>query len=207
MPSLSTYVWFSLTAMLIVVIPGPSVLFIVGRSLALGRRAGLVSVLGNNLGLSALALAVAFGIGTLIAASHVTLIMLKIVGAAYLVYLGVQTIRHRRRVGPSAIAKSGHRIFVQSFLVGFTNPKILVLYVAMLPQFVQPGSGPAALQLAIFGLTFNALCLANDSIWAVGAGSAREWFARRPYRNERLATIGGVMMIGVGAALAVDSPE
>ncbi len=207
MPSLSTYGWFLLTAMLIVVIPGPSVLFIVGRSLALGRRAGLVSVLGNNLGLCALVLAVAFGIGTLIAASHVTLVVLKLGGAAYLMYLGVQTIRRRRRVGSSAVARPGQRIFVQSFLVGFTNPKILVLYVAVLPQFVQRGSGPAALQLAIFGLTFNALCLANDGIWAVVAGSTREWFARRPYRNERLATIGGVMMIGVGAVLAVDNPE
>jgi threonine/homoserine/homoserine lactone efflux protein len=205
MPSASVYAWFLLTATLIVVIPGPSVLFVVGRSVALGRRAGLVSVLGNNLGLCAVVLAVAFGVGAVIAASQVAFVVLKAAGAAYLVYLGVQTIRHRRRLGSAGTSGSRHRIVVQSFLVGFTNPKTLVLYVAVLPQFVRAGSGPPALQIVIFGLTFNALCLANDSVWAVVAGSAREWFVRRPRRAERLAAAGGVMMIGVGAALAAES--
>jgi threonine/homoserine/homoserine lactone efflux protein len=191
--------------MLIVVIPGPSVLFIVGRSMALGRRAGLVSVLRTNVGLSTLVLTVALGVGALIAASQVGFLVLKIVGAAYLAYLGAQTIRHRRHGERPLTTGSRHRVFVQSLLVGFTNPKTLVLYVAVLPQFVHSGAGPAALQLVIFGLTFNALCLVNDSAWAIVAGSARDWFLRRPQQQGRLGAAGGVMMIGVGAALAADT--
>jgi len=120
MPSVSTYGWFVLTAMLIVVIPGPSVLFTVGRSMALGRRVGLASVLGNNVGLSVLVLTVVLGIGALIAASQVGFLVLKIVGATYLAYLGAQTIRHRRQGENRFTTGSRHRVFVQSPLVGFT---------------------------------------------------------------------------------------
>ena len=202
MPSLSVYLWFLLTAGLIVAIPGPSVLFIVGRSLALGRRAGLVSVLGNNLGLCALVTAVAFGVGALITASHIAFLVLKTGGALYLVYLGGQAIRHRRQAGEPPSSADRRRVFAQSLLVGLTNPKTLAFYVAVLPQFVHAGAGPAALQMEVFGLTFNALALVNDSIWALVAGTARDWFARRPQRAQRLAATGGTMMIGLGVALA-----
>jgi threonine/homoserine/homoserine lactone efflux protein len=202
MPTLSVYLWFLLTAALIVVIPGPSVLFIVGRSLALGRRAGLLSVIGNNLGLCALVTAVAFGVGALITASHVAFLVLKTAGALYLVYLGVQTIRHRRQAAGPPSAAARRRVFAQSFTVGFTNPKTLAFYVAVLPQFVPAGAGAAALQIELFGLTFNALALVNDSVWALVAGTARDWFARRPQRTERLAATGGTLMIGLGVALA-----
>jgi threonine/homoserine/homoserine lactone efflux protein len=86
--------------------------------------------------------------------------------------------------------------------VGFTNPKTLAFYVAVLPQFVRSGAGPAALQTELFGLTFNVLALVNDSLWALAAGTARDWFVRRPQRTQRLAAAGGTMMIGLGVALA-----
>lgn len=199
---MSTYSWFVLTAFLIVIIPGPSVLFIVGRSLALGRRAGLVSVLGNNVGLGLLVAGVAFGIGALITASHAAFIVLKLAGAAYLVYLGVHTIRHRGQLATRGGAGSHRRVFRQSLIVGFTNPKTLAFYVAMLPQFVRVDAGPGWLQMLVFGYTFNLLALINDSVWALAAGSARAWFTRTSRRTDRLAAGGGVMMIGVGGVLA-----
>ena len=202
MPALSTYSWFTLTALLIVIIPGPSVLFIVGRSLALGRRAGLVSVVGNNIGLGFLVTAVAIGIGALITASHVAFIVLKLVGAAYLVYLGVHTVRNRKQTAADIGSPSHRRVFRQSLIVGFTNPKTLAFYVAVLPQFVRADAGPSWLQMLIFGYTFNMLALMNDSIWALAAGSARDWFTRKSHRTERLTGAGGVLMIGVGGALA-----
>ena len=114
----------------------------------------------------------------------------------------MQTIRHRRRAGEPAVAGGPAPGFAQSLAVGFTNPKTLAFYVAVLPQFVRAGAGPAALQMEVFGLTFNALALVNDSVWALVAGTARDWFARRPQRTQRLAATGGTMMIGLGVALA-----
>lgn len=201
MPALSTYLWFLVTATVITVVPGPSVLFIVGRSISLGRRTGLISVVGNNMGLWVLVAVVALGVGALITASHVAFIVLKTAGAAYLIYLGVQTIRHRRAAG-AATAGDARRVLAQSVLVGFTNPKSLAFFVAVLPQFVHVGRGPAWVQLEIFGMTFAAIALVTDSAWALAAGSARDWFARNPRRIERLGVLGGVMMIGLGGVLA-----
>lgn len=201
MPALSTYLWFVLTAAVIVVIPGPSVLFILGRSISLGRRAGLLSVLGNNMGVWVVVTVVAFGVGALITASHIAFLVLKTAGAAYLVYLGVQAIRHRHAVG-AGTAGDARRVLLQSFMVGFSNPKTLAFFVAVLPQFVHATSGPAWVQLEILGMTFAAIALVTDSCWALAAGTAREWFARDPRRVERLGVLGGVMMIGLGGVLA-----
>jgi len=200
-PSLTTYGWFLLTAAAFVMIPGPSVLFIVGRSIALGRRAGLLSVLGNALGVCLVITAVAFGVGALITASHVAFVTLKAVGAAYLVWLGVQTIRHRRRIAATEELPTGRRLLLQSFVVGFTNPKSLAFFAAVLPQFVHRDAGPAASQLEILGVTFVAIGLLSDSVWAVAAGTARTWLASDPRRLRRLTGAGGVMMIALGGIL------
>lgn len=201
MPSLTTYGWFLLTAGVFVMVPGPSVLFIVGRSIAHGRRAGLLSVLGNALGVCVVVTAVALGIGALITASHLAFVALKAVGAAYLVWLGVQTIRHRRRLTTAPEIVTGRRILLQSFVVGFTNPKTLAFFAAVLPQFVSRDAGPAAPQLEILGLTFVAIALCSDSVWAVAAGTARAWLAGDPRRLRRLTGLGGAMMITLGGVL------
>ncbi|WP_025156209.1 LysE family translocator [Leifsonia aquatica] len=197
---------FALAAVALIVIPGPSVLFVIGRSLALGRAGGLLSVLGNALGMLPLVIAVAVGIGALVAQSAVVFAIIKFAGAAYLVYLGVQAIRHRRRTAvthESAAARSAWRILGEGFVVGLTNPKSLVFFVAVLPQFVDPQAGGIPIQLFALGVVFLVLALICDSIWALAAGSARLWFARSPKRVERLGATGGVMMIGLGGILAL----
>ena len=204
MPSLATLLAFLATSAVLVAIPGPSVLFIVGRSIAHGRRVGILSVLGTDLGLLVLALVVAFGVGALIAASEVAYWVIKILGATYLVYLGVQAIRHRKS---NSEQSTGTRrgVFAalgQSFLVGVTNPKSLAICTAVFPQFVDPTAGLVSEQLVVFAVIFWVLAMCSDSVWALAAGSARTWFARSPRRREHLAAGGGFMMIALGGFLA-----
>lgn len=180
-------------------------LFIVGRSIAHGRRAGLLTVLGTDLGLLVLALAVAFGVGPLMAASETAYWVIKFVGAGYLIYLGVQTIRHRRAGGDGDVGASGEMraLFGKSFVVGVTNPKTLAICTALFPQFVVRGAGPVPLQMAIFAVIFWILAMTADVLWALAAGTARAWFARSPRRQQDLAAGGGVLMVGLGGILAL----
>lgn len=197
---------FGLACLALILIPGPSVLFVVGRSLTLGRRGGLLSVVGNEIGVIPLILAVAFGIGALVSASLVVLTIIKVVGAAYLAYLGIQAIRHRydhsttgSSAGPQQV--SGWRILRQGFMVGVSNPKTIVFLVAILPQFVDPGRGHVPWQLIELGLIFVLVALVCDSIWALIAGTARGWFATSAKRLSRLTGAGGGMMIGLSGVL------
>lgn len=198
---------FAAAAVVLIVIPGPSVLFTIGRSLALGRLGGLLSVLGNALGVVPLAAAVALGVGALVAQSVVLFTTIKVAGALYLVYLGVQAIRHRHASGVAATAgvapRSHWRQLLEGFVVGITNPKTIAFFVAVLPQFVDFGAGMIPLQLFELGLVFILLALVCDSIWALAASAARTWFASSPRRASGLAATGGVMMIGLGGVLAL----
>lgn len=197
---------FVLASVVLIVMPGPSVLFVLGRTIALGRRGGLLSVLGNALGMLPAIAAVALGVGALIASSVVVFTIVKIAGAAYLVYLGIQSIRHRAdRASTDAASapRSTLRLLLEGFIVGSTNPKTIAFFVAVLPQFVDRAAGSIPLQLAELGLLFFVLALAMDSAWALLAGTARDWFGRSPKRVERLSAAGGVMMIGLGGVLLV----
>ena len=201
----ATALAFGLASLALIVIPGPSVLFVVGRSLAAGRRGGLLSVLGNELGVIPLLLAVAFGIGAVVSASVVLFTIIKIIGAGYLAYLGIQAIRHRNR--PVAVeaeatrAGSDWRMLRQGFIVGLTNPKTIVFLVAILPQFVDPALGAVPLQFIGLGLIFLGVALVSDSIWAIAAGTARDWFVTSPKRLSRTTAVGGGMMIGLSGVL------
>jgi len=200
---------FVVASTVIVVIPGPSVLFVLGRSIAHGRRAGVLSVLGNTLGTVPAVLAVAFGVGALVAASAAAFTALKLAGAAYLVWLGVQAVRHRHdhtAVTTAAPASTG-RLLGQGFVVGVTNPKTIAFFVAVLPQFVDPAAGPAWAQLLVLGVVFQLLALVCDSTWALAAGTARAWFARSPRRISTLSATGGVMMVGLGGTLALSGSK
>ena len=197
---------FALASLVLIAIPGPSVLFVIGRSLALGRRGGLLSVLGNALGMVPQIIAVALGVGVVLAQSIVLFTIIKFAGAAYLVYLGIQAIRHRggltTAAGPVS-PSSTWRLLREGFLVGATNPKSIVFFVAVLPQFVDYRAGSIPLQLASLGGVFLVIALASDSIWALAAGTARHWFARSPKRVSTLGAVGGAMMIGLGGTLAL----
>lgn len=197
---------FALAALLLIAVPGPSVLFVIGRTLALGRRGGLLSVLGNAVGELLQIAAVALGVGVALAQSVLLFSVVKFAGAAYLIYLGVQAIRHRgggtTAAGPPR-PTSTFRILREGFIVGATNPKSIVFFVAVLPQFVDYPAGAIPLQLATLGALFLGIALVSDSGWALIAGKARRWFARSPRRIAALGTTGGVMMIGLGGTLAL----
>ncbi|HYH76071.1 MAG TPA: LysE family translocator [Arthrobacter sp.] len=196
---------FALASLVLIAIPGPSVLFVIGRSLALGRKGGLLSVLGNALGMVPQIIAVAMGVGIVLAQSIVLFTIIKFAGAAYLVYLGIQAIRHRggRTTSGPVPPSSTWRMLREGFLVGATNPKSMVFFVAVLPQFVDFAAGSIPLQLASLGTVFLVIALVSDSIWALAAGTARHWFARSTKRVSTLSAAGGVMMIGLGGTLAV----
>ena len=206
MPSASHLLAFLLAGVVLVAVPGPSVLFIVGRALALGRRAALTSVAGNTTGVAVIVVAVALGVGAVAAASAAVFSVLKIVGAVYLVYLGVQTFRHRGDLATALGAPGappGRRVFWQGVAVGATNPKVLVLFVALLPQFTDPDAGRPGVQMLVLGLLFTVVAAVLDSVWGLAAGAARDWFATSPARLRRVGGAGGLMMIGLGATLAL----
>jgi threonine/homoserine/homoserine lactone efflux protein len=198
---------FFIASLVLIVMPGPSVLFIIGRSLALGRRGGVLSVVGTTLGMLVLVVLVALGLGVIVAQSIVLFTIVKFAGAAYLVYLGIQAIRHRKdaaaAVAQGAAASSTRRLVGEGFVVGVTNPKTIAFFVAVLPQFVDYGAGTIPLQMLELGIIFAFLAWASDSVWALAAGSARDWFAQSPRRVERLSAAGGAMMIGLGGVLAL----
>ncbi|MEU5881271.1 LysE family translocator [Spirillospora sp. NPDC047279] len=211
MVSLEQLTGFAAMATVIILIPGPSVLFVVGRALAYGRRAALASVVGNELGFVVLTVAVALGVGSIVERSVVVFTALKLAGAAYIVYLGVQAIRERGSLkealtGLEAEAPDGgatrRRALAQGFVVGLTNPKTIVFFAAVLPQFVDRGLGHVPLQMVVFGLTFCLIALLCDSVWGVAAGFARAWFARSPRRLAAIGGTGGLMMIGLGVTVA-----
>lgn len=201
MPSAHHLIAFAITALVIIVVPGPSVLFIVGRGLAVGRREAVLTMLGNTAGATVM----------LIAASAVALTVVKLVGAAYLIYLGVHAFRTRKALGAALAAgvkpTNTRRIRRQGFLVGLTNAKTAVFFAAVMPQFVDPTAGPASLQILLLGLIFMLIALCSDSLWALVAGTAREWFARSPRRLELVGGTGGLMIIGLGTSIAVSGAK
>ena len=210
MVSLDNMLAFAVASAILVIIPGPSLMFIIGRALQMGRRGAMLTVLGNALGLAVVIVLVGVGLGALLAASAIAFTALKLAGAAYLVWLGVQAIRHRGdgdgvpgEAGAAGSERSAAAVMWEAAVVGFTNPKAIVFMAALLPQFVDPAAGAALPQMLILGSVFLVVALASDSLIALAAGGARDWFARSPSRLRRLRAGGGVMMIGLGAALAL----
>jgi threonine/homoserine/homoserine lactone efflux protein len=193
---------FTATAFVVIVIPGPSVLFVVGRALASGRRVAVVSVLGNAAGEYLQVVGIAFGIGALVAQSVTAFTALKLLGGCYLVYLGIKTFRHRaslaQALSPSDQMRSSRSTFAQGFIVGATNPKTVVFLAAILPQFVSRTAGNVAGQILLLGVLFAAIAVISDTLWALAAGALRSWFARSPRRLELVGAAGGLGIVAVG---------
>ncbi|OLZ58430.1 LysE family translocator [Amycolatopsis keratiniphila] len=207
MPSPDRLAAFALASFVLILIPGPAVLFAISRALAYGRRTALMTVIGGALGSFVAATAVAIGVGAIIQASAVIYTVIKFAGAAYLIYLGVQAIRHRRALREAFEAQaapiSGGRTLLQGFIVGVTNPKTVVFFAAILPQFVDPSVGQAGLQMVVLGAVFSVIALAMDSVWGVAAGAVRSWFARSARRLDLVGGAAGLTMVGLGVGLAV----
>jgi threonine/homoserine/homoserine lactone efflux protein len=201
---------FAALVFVMVVVPGPSVLFTISRALTVGRRDALLTVLGNAVGEYTQVIAVAFGMGALVRTSATLFTAVKLAGAAYLVYLGVQTFRRRRKLSEAfsaaVPAPPGRRFAVlrDGFVVGFANPKSIVFLAAVLPQFVSYPAGWVPVQIMLLGVSIPMIGLVSDSAWALAAGGARTWFARSPRRLEFIGGAGGLVMIGLGAGLALN---
>lgn len=207
MPSTAHVLAFALLSFILIIIPGPNVLFVVSRSLMLGKAAGVGTAVGGQLGVYAQVAAVAFGIGVLVERSMAVFTAIKLAGAAYLVYLGVQAIRHRTALSAAleaaVEAKSVRRIVRDGFVVGLSNPKSIVFFTAVLPQFVDRSAGHVPAQMLLLGALFMAMAVLCDSTWALAAGTARAWIARSPRRLESIGGAGGLAMIGIGVSLAL----
>ncbi|GHD32697.1 LysE family translocator [Streptomyces galbus] len=206
MPSTDRLLAFAAMSFLLIVVPGPSVLFVVGRALAQGRRAALTTVAGNTLGAYVLVVAVALGVGSLVERSVLVFTALKLAGAAYLVHLGVRAWRRRGSLRAAFAAEGAGRgrlrTLWEGFAVGVANPKTIVFFAAVLPQFVDREQGHVVAQMLLLGLVFNAIALASDSVWGLTAATARTWFARSPRRLSLVGGAGGLTMIGLGIGVA-----
>ena len=198
---------FAAMSFLLIVIPGPSVLFVIGRALAQGRRAALTTVVGNTLGAYVLIVAVALGVGSIVERSVLVFTVLKLAGAAYLVYLGVKAWRERGSLRAAFTGdkapQGGLRTLWEGFAVGVANPKTIVFFAAVLPQFVDRAQGHVAVQMLLLGLVFNVIAVACDSVWGLAAATGRDWFARSPQRLSVVGGAGGLTMIGLGVTIAV----
>ncbi|MFG3436054.1 LysE family translocator [Nonomuraea sp. NPDC047897] len=203
MPDLATLSLFAAATLALLVVPGPAVLFIVTRSVAQGRSAGLVSVLGVHAGSLVHVAAAALGISALLAASATAFTVVKWVGVAYLVWLGTRKLLRRGDTGETVEVgeHSRRRMFAEGFVVNVLNPKTAIFFLAFLPQFTDPSAGPVAAQILVLGVVWIVLGMASDGTYAMLAsvlagrirGSAR---ARR-----RLDVGSGVVYLGLAAWL------
>jgi len=198
---------FAVAAFVLIVIPGPSVLFVVGRALSLGRGPAIASVAGNALGNYSVALLVAFGLGTLVERSELAFVAVKLVGGLYLAWLGIRAIRHRRELAEATQvrveATSRWRTVRQGYVVGLTNPKALIMFGAVLPPFVSREQGQVPAQMLLLSLMAICIGLVCDSLWAMTASAVRAWFTGDPRRLAAIGGAGGLAMIGVGLSVAL----
>lgn len=198
---------FAAASMALLVLPGPSVLFVVAQGVAYGRRAALAVVLGNTAGLAVHVVAVALGAGAVVQRSAAVFTVMKLVGAGYIVVLGVRAIRHRRdllaRLGDRAAVATPRRLARDGFVVGVSNPKTTLFFLAVLPQFVRTEAGHVTWQLLALGVVFLVLAVLNDSTYGLAAGSVRRWIDGSPRRVAMVGGTSGLVMIGLGVRLAL----
>ena len=200
MPSAANILGFTLLAIVIIVVPGPGVLFAVGRALVLGTRPALVSVLGNALGVGIQILVVALGLGVLIQSSPTAFFIIQLLGAVMIGYLGVRAILDRGKVleDASEEPQSRRTVVRQSVVVGLTNAKTLVFFLAALPSFVSVADGNPIIQMLILGAIFSVIGIASDSVYAIAAGKARDWLATSAKRLATFRGLGGLALTMLG---------
>ena len=203
--NLAEFIYASVAIMLA---PGPSVMFTIARAVAWGRGTAILTVLGNSMGMLILSLVIAVGLGPLLQRSELLLIFVQVLGGAYLIYLGIDALKHRRlhaadMVAINELKPAKPQVVKQGFMVGVLNPKALVFFSAIFPQFVDASVGSITIQMIWFGVIFAALAFLLDGMWAVVVGGSRDWFANSQSRLVALRTMGGVVMLLLGVLVIV----
>ena len=203
-------VGFVIASMAIIVVPGPSVLFTLARGVAWGRAVAVLTVLGNSLGTLVLSAVIAVGLGPLLERSKPFSIGLQILGGCYLLWLGVEALRHRHAHARAMTEREEQRparvhVVRQGFTVGILNPKSLVFFAAVFPHFVERSRGNVTLQLLVMGGVFSVLAFCSDSTWGLIAGTAREWLARSSSRLVTLRTVGACVMMTLGTLILLSA--
>jgi len=207
MPDLTLWGLFVAASLVLLLTPGPAVLYIVARSVQQGRPAGLVCVIGIHLGTIVHITAAAVGLSALLVSSALAFALVKYLGAAYLIWMGVRTLMAKAPDPETPViqAKSLHRAFRDGFVVNLLNPKTAIFFLSFLPQFVDPARGSVHWQVLALGLTFMALGLLSDGMFALVAGTAGD-FLRRSQRLQRLLRwFSGASFIGLGVSAALAS--
>jgi threonine/homoserine/homoserine lactone efflux protein len=204
MLDMNTLPLFIIAAVTLLLIPGPAVLFVVSRSIHQGRRAGLVSVLGLHVGTSFHILAAVMGLSAVLLSSALAFDIIKYLGAAYLIYMGIHTLRSPEKTSDEAKLKDASflRIFSQAVLVNALNPKTALFFLAFLPQFVDSARGSVSLQMLLLGLLFIGLGMMTDSFYALLAGTFGDWLKKSQGFAYAQRYVAGMVYIGLGVTAA-----
>ena len=202
-PLPARYPEYLVAAILIILAPGPSVLFAIARAIAWGRATAIATVAGNALGMFSLSILIAFGLGPILEQSELAFISVQILGGLYLIYLGIDALRHSKvhaedMINQGDTRPSAIKSIKDGFWVGALNPKGLVFFAAILPQFLDKNSENLTAQLLIMGATFALLAFLGDGTWGVLAGTVRIWMAKSPIRLIRLRQLGGAVIVLLG---------
>ena len=205
MPSGATLAVFALASFLLIIVPGPAVLYVVTRSIAQGRRAGIVSMLGVETGGLVHVAAAAIGLSALVASSAAAFTVVKFAGAAYLIFLGVRRLVSRDEALPEVkvSGRSDRQLYAQGVVVNVLNPKTAVFFLAFLPQFVDPARGAVTLQFLVLGLVFVAVAVLSDGAYALVAGTAGDWLRGSERVRRWLSRFSGVVFLGLGVTAAL----
>jgi threonine/homoserine/homoserine lactone efflux protein len=196
---------FIAAALVVLLIPGPGVLYVVARSVGQGTRAGLVSVLGLSAGALVHVAAATVGLSAILLASATAFAVVKLLGAGYLIYLGIRTIVARHAAAGVGVPapRSLSRVFTDGIVVSIFNPKIAVFFLAFLPQFVNPSRGSVHYQILFLGPLYNVLAIITDSGYALLAGRLRRWVGGRAVEGRLPRYAGGAVYIGLGVGTAL----
>lgn len=205
-PSAGALGLFASAALVLLVVPGPAVLYIFARSVEQGRTAGFVSILGIHTATLVHVLAATVGLSAILASSALAFAIVKYAGAAYLIWLGLTKLFGRAGKLDAAASPVRHRharLFRDGFVVNLLNPKTALFFLAFLPQFVEVERGHVGTQIAVLGLIFTALGIVTDGCYALAAGTAGNWLKRSPAYLKAERYVSGVLFIGLGVTAAL----
>ena len=205
MPDITSFFAFLVAALILLLIPGPGVLYVIARSVTQGQRAGLVSVLGLSTGALVHVAAATVGLSAILLTSATAFGVVKALGAAYLIYLGIRALMTRQSATDleKPVARPTGRLFVDGMLISILNPKIAIFFLAFLPQFVDPYAGSATLQILFLGISYVGLALLTDGAYALVASRLSQAFSRRVLQGPIPRYGSGAVYIGLGVSTAL----